>query len=158
MVPNPFVRRNSVIILPEAFPIHTPSALMEEIEKAKAFQSGKLLDLLADPSPIVHGVTVHGVCRVFGLLWELVLITAKKMLQLITTKLAFDSPSAHVGIAVFEGIKLLLDNHFAHGLLAVAFPRLGSVIHDNIERVRTVFLDVLVVLKAERIVSMNNLM
>lgn len=156
MVANPIVRRNAVTILAESFPIHDPNSLVQDIEHTIAFQCSKLNDLLTDPAPVVRKATIEGTCRVLGLLWELVpLASAKKMLDMMTTKLAFDVSSARVRIAVFEGLKFIAHNHLTHQILSIALPRLGPLIHDNVEKVRFSFLDLLLTLKSKRIRSIR---
>lgn len=156
MVANPLVRRNAVTIMADAFPIHDPGAMIQDIESTIAFQCGKLLDLLEDPSPIVRRATVQGTCKILGLLWELVPIArAEKMLDIITSKLAFDASSAQVRLSVFEGLQFLIDNNLAHRFLSVQLPRLDCLIHDNVERIRLSFLDLLITIKAKRILSLR---
>lgn len=155
-VANPLVRRNAVTIMADAFPIHDPGATMEDIESGIVFQCGKLLNLLQDPSPIVRKAASEGSCRVLGLFWELVPIaTARNMVDIITSKLAFDVSSAQVRLAVFEGLAFLLDNHLCHQILAIVLPRLEPLIHDKTEKVRLSFLDLLLCLKSKRIRSLR---
>lgn len=154
MVANPFVRRNAIIILADAFPIHDPALAMQDIEASLEIQCGKMMALLEDPSPLVRQATVEGTCRVLGLLWELVpSATSKKMIDIMTATLAFDSASSAVRVSVFDGMRFLLGNHVTYPLLSVALRRLGCLVHDNVERVRLSFLELLNTLKSKRIVS-----
>lgn len=151
MVANPRVRRNAVTILAESFPIHDPRSLVQEIAEAIDNQCSKMVELLVDPAPVVRKATVEGTCRVLCVLWELVPIAfASKMLDIITTKLAFDA-SAQVRIAVFDGLKSLVNNHLTHQTLSISLPRLGPLINDSMEKVRLAFLDLLVAVKSKRI-------
>ena len=151
-VANPFVRKNAVMIMADAFPIHEPTASMEEIEEAVGKQCKLLIELFDDPAPVVRQATVEGSSRILGLLWEIIpLQYAKKMVHILTTKLAFDSTSIQVRCAVFYGLKFLAQNHLAHHDLSVALPRLRCLIHDNAERVRLSFLDLLVRVKSKRL-------
>lgn len=156
MVAHPIVRRNAVSILAESFPIHDPNTSVQDIQQTINFQCGRLFDLLTDPAPTVRKTTVEGTCRILGLLWELVpLAFAKRMLDTMTTKLAFDASSAQVRIAVFDGLKFIARNHLAYQILSIALPRLGPLIHDNVEKVRFSFLDLLLTLKSKRARSMR---
>lgn len=156
LVANPIVRRNAVTIMADAFPIHDPGALVEDIQRSIDFQCSKLFELLTDPSPIVRRATVQGTCKLLGLYWEIVPpVFAKKMIDFITSKLAFDSSSAQVRLAVFEGLEFLVDNHLTHEMLAVVLPRLSSLIHETVERVRISFLDLLLSVKAKRMRSLR---
>ncbi|PXF42082.1 Condensin-2 complex subunit G2 [Gracilariopsis chorda] len=156
MVANAVVRRNAVMILADAFPIHDPGELREEIAKTIGYQCSKLLELLEDPSPIVRKASVEGTCRVLGLFWDLVpLASAKRMIDIITSKLAFDTSAAQVRLAVFEGIEFMVQNHLAGELLSRAVPRLKNLIHDKVERVRLAFLDLLISVKAKRMQSLR---
>lgn len=151
---NPLVRRNAVVILADSFPIHDPEMSNAELETMLDEQSGKLFMLLEDPAPLVRVSAVEGLCRVLGLLWDLVPpAVAKKMVHVMTGTLAFDKTSANVRAAVCGGLRFMLSNHQTHPLLSVALPRLGNMVHDKVERVRVCFLNLLIELKAKRIVS-----
>jgi Condensin II non structural maintenance of chromosomes subunit len=153
-VANPLVRRNASIILADAFPIHNPAMPIVELEATLGEQCKKIHSLLQDPAPLVRVAAVEGACRVLGLLWEIVPYgTAKRIIDVITGKLAFDKTSSNVRIAVCDGLRFMLDNHQTHPLLSVALRRLGNLLHDKIDRVRIAFLDLLITLKAKRILS-----
>lgn len=153
-VANPVVRRNSAIILADAFPVHDPGMSIVELEALLDSQCAKLYSLLEDPVPFVRVAAIEGVCRVLGLLWEIVpASSAKRMIELLTGSLAFDVTSANVRIAVCDGLRFMLDNHQTHTILSVTLRRLGSLASDKIERVRVAFLELLVALKSKRIVS-----
>lgn len=156
MVANPLVRRNSVIVAADAFPIYDPGALCEDIEKAINRQCSKFLELLEDPSPIVRRACVEGTCKVLGLFWDLVpLASAKRMVDILTSKLAFDTSAAQVRLAVFEGLKFMANNHLAQEVLSKALPRLRALFHDKVERVRLSFLDLLISVKSKRLKAMR---
>lgn len=152
MVANPIVRRNAVIIMADAFPIHDPGATMEDIQNSINSQCNKFVELLQDPSPIVRKAAVQGVCRILALLWDIIPVASiKKMIDFIASKLAFDASSAPVRVAVFEGLEFLLRNHLARPLLATILPQLGKHIHDTSEKVRLSFMDLLLSIKSKRI-------
>lgn len=165
-VANPIVRRNAVNIMADAFPIYDPGSPKEEIDAALQMQSTKLLELLTDDAPIVRQSAVTGSCRVLGMLWEILpSLTTRKMIDVITTKLSADMSSAPVRIAVFNGLRFLMENHLIHNVLKVVLPPLGRFIRDPIEKVRLGGLDLLLKVKSKRlkglryfdIVSVDNL-
>lgn len=156
LVANPLVRRNAVTILADAFPIHDPGAMREDIDNAIEFQSSKLLELLMDPAPMVRCAAAQGVCRVLGMLWELVpSLKARKMIDIIITKLASDSSSASVRIAVFDGLRFLMDNHLTYPVLSVVLPQLRYHAWDNNEKVRICMLELLLKVKEKRLKSLR---
>lgn len=155
LVANPFVRRNAVTILCSAYPVHDPGASRSELESTIHRQTDKLIELLDDPQPLVRIATVQGVCSVLASLFAIVpLAKATKMMEIITTKCAFDSSSAAVRIAALQGLKHMLDNHETYALLTIALPRLRQLIHDAVERVRIAMLELLVKLKSKRVVKL----
>lgn len=151
-VANPIVRRNAVNIMADAFPIYDPGSPKEEIDAALQMQSTKLLELLTDDAPIVRQSAVTGSCRVLGMLWEILpSLTTRKMIDVITTKLSADMSSAPVRIAVFNGLRFLVDNHLIHNVLKVVLPPLGRFIRDPVEKVRLGGLDLLLKVKSKRL-------
>ena len=155
-VANPLVRKNALLLLADAFPVHDPGVGCDVVEQAVEMQSTKMLSLLQDPAAIVRKTAIESVCRVLGLYWDIVPITtARNMLHVIVTKLAFDTSSIHVRIAVFEGIRFLLDNVHCHAILSVSLPKLELLIHDKCEKVRLAILDMLLSLKKKRIRSLR---
>lgn len=153
-VANPLVRRNSAMILVDAFPIHDPAMPIVELEAVLQRQCDLMVMLLEDPAPIVRVVAAEGASRVLGLLWEIVPPpTSRKVVDILSAKLAFDKSSASVRVAACDGLRFMLDNHLTHGLVAMAVKRLGNLVDDSVERVRVAFLELLVALKAKRIVA-----
>ncbi|KAI0565830.1 Armadillo-like helical domain containing protein [Gracilaria domingensis] len=156
MVASPIVRRNAVTILADAFPIHDPGDLREAVANSTNLQCSKLLDLLEDPSPIVRKATVEGTCKVLGLYWDLVpLASAKRMIDIMVLKLAFDASAAQVRLAAFKGLAFIFENHLTQELLSKALPKLKGLIHDRVERVRLSFLDLLISVKRKRLAGMR---
>lgn len=166
-VANPYVRRNAITVLTGSFPIHDPNSLVQDIERTIAVQCNLMLDLLTDPAPIVRRATISGVCRILHNFWELVPNQcAKRMLDIITTKLVFDSSSSINRISALDGLRSVVFNMSSHQILAVILPGLGPLLHDGIERVRLAFFDLLLSVKAKcarslrytEIVSLSKLM
>lgn len=152
MVANMRVRSNAITILTEAFPIHDPGATREDIDNAVTSQCTKMLQLLVDPAPSVRRAAIEGVCRALGMYWELVpSLPAKKMIDLIVTKLAFDASSAIVRFACFEGLTFLMENHLAYPVLSVVMRELRPLINDASEKVRLGVVSLLLKVKEKRL-------
>jgi hypothetical protein len=153
-VANPLVRRNAVIILADSFPVHDPSMSLVDLEAALDDQCQKVTMLLEDPVPLVRVAAIEGICRVLGLLWEIVpSATARRIVDTLSGTLLLDKSSANVRAAVCEGFRFMLDNHLTHPLLAAALPRFRNTLHDKVERVRIAFLDLLIELKTRRLAA-----
>lgn len=152
MVANVRVRCNAITILTEAFPVHDPGATREDIDKMVTSQCTKMLELLVDPAPAVRRATIEGVCRILGMYWEIVpALSAKKMIDVITTKLAFDTSSAIVRFACFEGLTFLMENHLAYPVLSVNMRELRPCINDASEKVRLGVVSLLLKVKEKRL-------
>lgn len=147
-VPNPMVRANAAALLTDVFPLQNPDAGNEQIDALLQKQFDILKDLLEDPCPTVRATAIHGVCRITSVFWELIPAHIIKMfLSTLITDLAFDMSSSAVRVAVFQGLKVLLDNRLSHPLLKTLFVHLQDFVHDSSEKVRIAFLDVLIFVK-----------
>lgn len=156
MVANPLVRRNAILVLADAFPVYDPGAGVQDIEEAIESQCNRFLELLKDPCCSVRLAAIEGACRVLGLFWEIVSPSfAKQVVDVLTSQLAFDMSSPRIRMTVCEGLKFMVENHLTHQILAVALPRISSVVHDRVERVRLAFLDLLLTVKSKRIRSLR---
>jgi len=157
-VANPMVRANAAALLTDTFPLQNPDAGNEEIDALLQKQFDILKDLLEDPCPTVRATAVHGVCRITGVFWELIPAHIIKMfLTTLITELAFDTSSSAVRVAVFQGLKFLLDNRLSHPLLKPLLGNLQDLVHDSAERVRVAFLDVLLLVKGLKAIKFWNI-
>ncbi|OWK06325.1 NCAPG2 [Cervus elaphus hippelaphus] len=72
------------------------------------------------------------------------------LLKKVTEELAFDLSSADVRCSVFKCLPIILDNKLSHPLLEQLLPALKYCLHDNSEKVRVAFVDMLLKVKAVR--------
>ncbi|EDO49585.1 predicted protein [Nematostella vectensis] len=153
-VANPLVRANAAAILVDAFPLQNPDANNEEIDALLQKQFDLLQELLEDPSPIVRATGVHGVCRIAGVFWELIPVhTVKSLITRLITSVAFDATSSSVRVAVFQGLKFLVENHLSHPLLKNLLGSLRDLVHDTSEKVRAAFVDLLLLVKGMKAIK-----
>ncbi|CAJ1082067.1 condensin-2 complex subunit G2 isoform X1 [Xyrichtys novacula] len=149
--PNFEVRANATLLFTEAFPVHNPEQDSKNIEETIQKQLDTLMGLLDDPHPTVRSNATLGVCKILAKCWELlppVIIT--DFLKKLVLELAADTSSADVRCSVFKCLTIVLDNAFSHPLLEKLLPSLKYSLHDNSEKVRTTFLDMLIKVKAVR--------
>ena len=152
LVANPYVRRNTALILCDAYPIHDPSSSRQSVENAVHNQVDKMIALLEDPVPFVRVAAIHGVAALLQRLYVIVpQLKARKMVDLFTSSLAVDASDAGVRVAAMVGLQRMIENHEMHPLLASTLPRLRAVIHDNSERVRIEMLNLLIKLRQSTI-------
>uniref|UniRef100_A0A673AVQ8 Non-SMC condensin II complex, subunit G2 n=1 Tax=Sphaeramia orbicularis TaxID=375764 RepID=A0A673AVQ8_9TELE len=148
-VPNYEVRANATLIFTEAFPVHDPDMNNEGIDKA--IQKQLDIGLLDDPHPTVRSSAILGVCKILAKCWELLPPTIiTDFLKKIVMELATDASSPDVRCSVFKCLAIVLDNALSHPLLEKLLPNLKYSLHDNSEKVRIAFLDMLLKVKAVR--------
>uniref|UniRef100_A0A3P8TFG6 Non-SMC condensin II complex, subunit G2 n=1 Tax=Amphiprion percula TaxID=161767 RepID=A0A3P8TFG6_AMPPE len=147
--PNFEVRANATLLFTEAFPIHDPDQSNENIDEniQKQLDTG----LLDDPHPTVRSNAILGVCKILAKCWELLPPTIiTDFLKKLMMELASDTSSADVRCSVFKCLTIVLDNPLSHPVLEKLLPTLKYSLHDNSEKVRTAFLDMLIKVKAVR--------
>ncbi|GCC27055.1 hypothetical protein chiPu_0005476 [Chiloscyllium punctatum] len=148
---NSEVRANAAILFIEAFPIRDPGLANEEVDVQIQKQFEEIFSLLEDPQPLVRSTGVLGVCRIAAKYWEM--IPAAILTELLTTvlrELSADTSSADVRCSVFKCLPVTLDNRMSHPLLEQLLPGLKNSLHDNSEKVRVAFVDMLLKIKAAR--------
>ncbi|XP_067871103.1 condensin-2 complex subunit G2 isoform X2 [Heterodontus francisci] len=148
---NSEVRANAAILFVEAFPIRDPGVTNEEVDIEIQRQFEEIFNLLEDPQPLVRSTGVLGVCRIAGKYWEM--IPASILTDLLTKvlrDLSADISSADVRCSVFKCLPVTLDNRMSHPLLEQLLPGLKNSLHDNSEKVRVAFVDMLLKVKAAR--------
>ncbi|XP_038654301.1 condensin-2 complex subunit G2 isoform X2 [Scyliorhinus canicula] len=148
---NSEVRANAAILFVEAFPIRDPGLSNEEVDIEIQRQFEEIFNLLEDPQPLVRSTGVLGVCRIAGNYWEM--IPPSILTDLLTTvlrDLSADISSADVRCSVFKCLPVTLDNRMSHPLLEQLLPGLKNSLHDNSEKVRVAFVDMLLKIKAVR--------
>ncbi|TKS87656.1 G2 Chromosome-associated protein [Collichthys lucidus] len=149
--PNFEVRANAALLLLEAFPIHDPDQNNKHIDEIIQKQLDIAMGLLDDPHPVVRSTATLGVCKILAKCWELLPPTIiTDFLKKLVMELAGDTSSPDVRCSVFKCLTIVLDNALSHPLLEKLLPTLKYSLHDNSEKVRTAFLDMLIKVKAVR--------
>ncbi|XP_028391007.1 condensin-2 complex subunit G2-like [Dendronephthya gigantea] len=150
-VANPSVRANAAAVLFDVFPLNNSNANVAQSDELLQRQFEVIADFLNDPSPDVRATAVHGVFHIVALFWEVIPAhVVKELVSKIFETLAYDVSSSAVRVAVFQGVKYVLDNRLCHPLLKSLLPSLKNLLHDNSESVRIAFLDLLLKVKGMR--------
>uniref|UniRef100_A0A8C4KYT8 Condensin-2 complex subunit G2 n=1 Tax=Equus asinus TaxID=9793 RepID=A0A8C4KYT8_EQUAS len=148
---NSEVRSNAALLFVEAFPIRDPNFNAVEMDSEIQKQFEELYSLLEDPYPMVRSTGILGVCKITSKYWEMMPPTILiDLLKKVTGELAFDTSSADVRCSVFKCLPIILDNKLSHPLLEQLLPALKYSLHDNSEKVRVAFVDMLLKIKAVR--------
>ncbi|KAG2438530.1 hypothetical protein HXX76_005081 [Chlamydomonas incerta] len=139
---NAEVRRNAVNLLAAAFPIMDPEAPAAENNTRMTQQMSLLMESLVDSCPAVREAAAAGCCHVLDRYWELIpAATSAKIMSDITTKLAYDSGSKGVRVAVLRGLRQLVDNQNAQPVLKKALTGVTALLHDAEPTVREALMD-----------------
>uniref|UniRef100_A0ABK0LZ90 Non-SMC condensin II complex, subunit G2 n=1 Tax=Rattus norvegicus TaxID=10116 RepID=A0ABK0LZ90_RAT len=148
---NSEVRSNAALLFVEAFPVRDPNFIATEMDSEIQKQFEELYSLLEDPYPWVRSTGILGVCKITSKYWEMMPPTILvDLLKKVTGELAFDISSADVRCSVFKCLPIILDNKLSHPLLEQLLPSLRYSLHDNAEKVRVAFVDLLLKVKAVR--------
>ncbi|XP_061095489.1 condensin-2 complex subunit G2 isoform X1 [Conger conger] len=148
---NSEVRANAALLFTEAFPLQDPSLSSENMDRAIQRQLDTLFSLLEDPQPLVRSTAVLGVCKILANYWDVIPPTIlTDFLKKLVTELAADVNSADVRCSVFKCMTVILDNNMSHPLLEQLLPALKNSLHDQSEKVRVAFVDLLLKMKAVR--------
>ncbi|XP_062956346.1 condensin-2 complex subunit G2 [Cynocephalus volans] len=148
---NSEVRSNAALLFVEAFPVRDPSFHAMEMDSEIQKQFEELYSLLEDPYPMVRSTGILGVCKITSKYWEMMPPTVLiDLLKKVTGELAFDTSSADVRCSVFKCLPIILDNKLSHPLIEQLLPTLKYSLHDNSEKVRVAFVDMLLKIKAVR--------
>ncbi|KAM9308200.1 condensin-2 complex subunit G2 [Gastrophryne carolinensis] len=149
--PNSEVRSNAALLFVEVFPLRKPNMNNEEMDQEVEKQFAQLFNLLEDPHPLVRSTGILGACKITSKYWEVTppAILADLMKKMLSD-LASDVSSADVRCAVFKCLKILLNNKLSHPLLEQMLPALKTGLHDNSEKVRVAFVEMLLKVKAAR--------
>ncbi|XP_070709148.1 condensin-2 complex subunit G2 [Pempheris klunzingeri] len=149
--PNFEVRANATLLFTEAFPVHDPDQSNKNTDETIQKQLDTVMGLLDDPHPTVRSNATLGVCKILAKCWELLPPTIiTDFLKKLVMELAADISSPDVRCSVFKCLTIVLDNSLSHPLLEKLLPNLKYSLHDNSEKVRTAFLDMLIKVKAVR--------
>ncbi|XP_060950059.1 condensin-2 complex subunit G2 [Limanda limanda] len=149
--PNFEVRASATLLFAEAFPVHNPDQTNEHIDDTIQRQLDTIMALLTDPHPAVRSSAVLGVCKILAKCWELLPPTIiTDFLKKLVNELSIDTSSPDVRCSVFQSLTLVLDNGLSHPLLEKLLPTAKYSLHDNSEKVRIAFLEMLLKVKAVR--------
>ncbi|XP_075348512.1 condensin-2 complex subunit G2 isoform X2 [Mycteria americana] len=148
---NSEVRSNAAFLFVDAFPLRDPSFNTEEMDNEIQKQFEELFNLLEDPHPVVRSTGILGVTQITSKYWEMIPpIILADLLKKITGELACDITSADVRCSVFKCLPIILDNKLSHPLLEQILPAVKHSLHDNSEKVRVAFVDMLLKIKATK--------
>ncbi|NXP54251.1 CNDG2 protein, partial [Heliornis fulica] len=148
---NSEVRSNAAFLFVDAFPVRDPSFNTEEMNNEIQKQFEELFNLLEDPHPVVRSTGILGVSQITSKYWEMIPATIlADLLKKITGELTCDVTSADVRCSVFKCVPIILDNKLSHPLLEQLLPAVKHSLHDNSEKVRVAFVDMLLKIKATK--------
>ncbi|NXC67005.1 CNDG2 protein, partial [Anhinga anhinga] len=148
---NSAVRANAAFLFVDAFPVRDPSFNNEEMDNEIQKQFEELFSLLEDPHPVVRSTGILGVTQITSKYWEMIPATIlADLLKKLIGELACDITSADVRCSVFKCLPILLDNKLSHPLLEQLLPAVRHSLHDNSEKVRVAFVDMLLKIKATK--------
>ncbi|XP_009474270.1 PREDICTED: condensin-2 complex subunit G2 [Nipponia nippon] len=148
---NSEVRSNAAFLFVDAFPVRDPSFNTEEMDNEIQKQFEELFSLLEDPHPVVRSTGILGVTQITSKYWEMIPPTIlADLLKKLTGELACDITSADVRCSVFKCLPIILDNKLSHPLLEQLLPAVKYSLHDNSEKVRVAFVDMLLKIKATK--------
>ncbi|NXA16942.1 CNDG2 protein, partial [Ibidorhyncha struthersii] len=148
---NSEVRSNAAFLFVDAFPVRDPSFNAEEMDNEIQKQFEELFSLLEDPHPVVRSTGILGVTQITSKYWEMIPPTIlADLLKKLTGELACDTSSADVRCSVFKCLPIILDNKLSHPLLEQLLPVVQHSLHDNSEKVRVAFVDMLLKIKATK--------
>ncbi|NXK74432.1 CNDG2 protein, partial [Amazona guildingii] len=145
---NSEVRSNAAFLFVDAFPVCDPSFNTEEMNNEIQKQFEELFSLLEDPHPVVRSTGILGVSQITSKYWEMIPATVlADLLNKLIGELACDTTSADVRCSVFKCLPVILDNKLSHPLVEQLLPTVRHSLHDNSEKVRVAFVDMLLKVK-----------
>ncbi|NXE05521.1 CNDG2 protein, partial [Lophotis ruficrista] len=148
---NSEVRSNAALLFVDAFPVRDPGFNTEEMDSEIQKQFEELFSLLEDPHPVVRSTGILGVTQITSKYWEMIPPTIlADLLKKLTGELTCDITSADVRCSVFKCLPIILDNKLSHPLLEQLLPAAKHSLHDNSEKVRVAFVDMLLKVKATK--------
>ncbi|XP_061205278.1 condensin-2 complex subunit G2 [Neopsephotus bourkii] len=155
---NSEVRSNAAFLFVDAFPVHDPSFNTEEMNNEIQKQFEELFSLLEDPHPVVRSTGILGVSQITSKYWEMIPPTIlADLLNKLIGELACDTTSADVRCSVFKCLPVILDNKLSHPLLEQLLPTVRRSLHDNSEKVRVAFVDMLLKVKTVKAAKFWNI-
>uniref|UniRef100_A0A663DVN4 Non-SMC condensin II complex subunit G2 n=1 Tax=Aquila chrysaetos chrysaetos TaxID=223781 RepID=A0A663DVN4_AQUCH len=148
---NSEVRSNAAFLFVDAFPVRDPRFNTEEMDNEIQKQFDELFSLLEDPHPVVRSTGILGVTQITSKYWEMIPPTLlADLLKKLIGELTCDITSADVRCSVFKCLPIILDNKLSHPFLEQLLPAVKHSLHDNSEKVRVAFVDMLLKIKATK--------
>ncbi|KAF5833222.1 condensin II non structural maintenance of chromosomes subunit-domain-containing protein [Dunaliella salina] len=150
---NAAVRRNSLLVLLDAFPLRDPDTDAEEQDELMTQQFAALSECMADECPLVRAAAVAGAAQVLNKYWEIIPAAATAtFVAKLTGDLAYDMSWPSVRVAVLEGLTLLVDNPHAQPVLKRALPQLAALLGDPSLKVREAMASLLAAVQRTRVI------
>jgi hypothetical protein len=141
---NAIIRSQASTFFFDVFPLQDPDLNTEAAEHNLQFQFESLTSLLQDNDHRVRTVAASGACAILREYWEAMPPhETRKILAYLINTLCSDASSAAVRQAAIQGLATLLDQPLAHAVLKKLLPHLSNSIHDDAEKVRLAFVEML---------------
>lgn len=145
---NPLVRIHASAIMAQIFPLRDPDAGKIHIQEVHEKTINILLNLMRDSDPKVRVAGSDAAVNILGVYWDALSSQhIRSLVHEIVAKHAKDTTSSAVRAQAVNGITLLLDAEASHGVLRPLLPFMGDLIHDNVEKVRSATVKLLLKLK-----------
>uniref|UniRef100_A0A8C5W7C7 Non-SMC condensin II complex subunit G2 n=1 Tax=Leptobrachium leishanense TaxID=445787 RepID=A0A8C5W7C7_9ANUR len=155
---NSEVRSNAALLYIEVFPLRSSGLNNDDLDNEVQKQFDELFSLLEDPHPQVRSAGVLGVCKITAKYWDILPASIlTELLKKILYDLSSDVSSADVRCSVFKSLPVLLEYKLSHPLLEKMLPAVKHSLHDNSEKVRVAFVNMLLKIKAVKAAKFWNL-
>lgn len=146
---NPLVRSNACKLFVDAFPLRNSEESGADFDSLMQKQFETLSYLLHDPFPEIRAIAVQGICRIFGVYWEMIPTkTLNENLTLLSTELAYDANAPEVRQSVLDGLGYMLQNcPLCHSALRRHLLNVGKLVHDGCLKNRIAFMDLMLAIE-----------
>ncbi|XP_075222107.1 uncharacterized protein LOC142324891 [Lycorma delicatula] len=145
---NNIVRCNAVEVFLDVYPLEQPGAGRAEQANLLQRQHNEMADLLTDSCHCVRIIAVQGICNCFKNYWETFPPESiQTLMETMVKEMIYDGSCADVRKAVYQGFSVMLKNPNSAAYLAKVLPSLQNHIHDENEKVRRAFVEMLIQIK-----------
>ncbi|XP_039283219.1 condensin-2 complex subunit G2 [Nilaparvata lugens] len=152
---NNIIRCNATEVFLDVYPLEMPGASRSEQKAFLERQHDEMADLLVDNCHVVRILAVKGICNSLRNFWATFGDESiRKIMTIIVNDLINDGSTPEVRKAVYKGFTRMLTNPPEKGepfpsaeYLAKVLPRLKAYIHDESEKVRKAFVEMLIQVK-----------
>jgi len=153
-VANPYVRRNCIYILCDAYPTHNPKDTRQAVDETINQHLDKIINMLDDHISWVRVATIHSVASMLTRFFVIVPQTKWAIiLNKFCKELIYDASCVGVRVAVLMGLEKMLTNHDIRPTLSKYLHLVSSAVHDSSERVRIAFFTLLLKIKSNAIIN-----